>query len=75
MPPDVQALSPYAYQKAFSLPLADWGSTRLGSIMRRIPRAPGSAIDCKFWSWRLSPVRWVRPGKGTYRDIGFSITY
>ncbi len=22
MPPDIQALSPYAYQKAFSLPLA-----------------------------------------------------
>ncbi len=62
MPPDVQALSPYAYQKAFSLPLAEKAerfSNRMLAIMAAVAICALMVVVLGVWvalAWQRSEV-------------------
>ena len=54
MPPDVQALSPYAYQKAFSLPLAQFAISGMKAEDFVLNTVASLLVSMAQWpQWRL----------------------
>jgi len=64
MPPDVQALSPYAYQNAFSLPLAFLAAAYSAFAAGKALPGPGAAEEFNDFAFAL-------PGgaKESYLDL------